>query len=72
MAWSGTHDPESGLFQFPRRGVVEPAVLADQPARLARHLAAATDQPDEQVAATLEACAHLILRRATRPGPPPR
>lgn len=43
-------------------------VLADQPARLARHLAAATDQPDERVAATLEACAHLMLHRGDATG----
>src|SRR5262249_6614282 len=43
-------------------------VLADQPARLARHLAAATDQLNDQVAATLETCAHLILRRGDAAG----
>lgn len=43
-------------------------VLTDQPARLTRHLAAATDQPDEQVAATLEACAHVLRRRGDATG----
>lgn len=43
-------------------------VVADQPARLARHLAAATDQPDDQVAATLESCARLMLRRGDATG----
>jgi DNA-binding CsgD family transcriptional regulator len=43
-------------------------VLADQPARLARHLAASTDEPDDRVAATLEACARQMLHRGDATG----
>lgn len=43
-------------------------VLADKPERYAQHLAASVDEPSEQVAATLEACARQMVRRGDPAG----